>query len=735
MTWLTFIFALQLFAQTDDQPVANWPKEIATEKYTITIYQPQNETYDVKKNELISRAAFSIKENDREGLTFGSLWTNASLDVDRETRMMNLASIEVTAVRFPDEVDESKTEQFSAFMEGEIPKWNIEFSQDELIASLEEVENATYDELDVDPPLIVFSNEPAVLLFIDGEPSLKELDKNYERVINTAMFVVKEKKSDKYYLSGGELWYSADSPLGPWTYQKKVSNKLEKLKKENLPEDEENAEDDLDVPVENNDVIPSIVVATKPTELIVIKGESKFVPIQNTKLLYVDNTEADLFMNIETQQYYILLSGRWFTSSSTKGPWVFMASDQLPEDFAKIPEGSDKDGVLASVAGTNAAQEAKYDAQIPQTAAVDRETATASVTYDGDPAFEKIEGISLQYAVNTSSTVLKSGNKYYLCDNAIWFVADSPTGPWKVSDNRPKEVEKIPSSNPTYNVKYVYIYETTPKVVYVGYTPGYYGCYVYGPTIVYGTGYYYSGWYGPYYYPRPVTYGFSYRYNPYYGWSMGFSVGFGSPYRWYGYGRGYYGPRYYRPPVYYHRPPGGYYGHRARPVQYNNYHRYNNNYNRNAYHNRKGATHYNRPGNPSTRPTTKPSQPGNRPSQPITKPSQPSNRPSQPTTKPSQPSTRPAQPSTNQSKKNNIYSDKQGNIQRKTDKGWEQRQNNTWSQPSQNNRSNQQMNRSYENRQRGTQRTQNYNQQRSRSATPSTRPSGGAKRSGGGRRR
>lgn len=706
MFWIPFfcLYVFQLKAQEKELRSSFWPKEIVTEKYNITIYQPQNETYDTDKNELTSRAAFSIKAIGSEDLTFGSMWVNSSLDVDRETRMVKFESIEVTEVRFPGDVPESKIENFRVFMEEEIPKWELETSQDELIASLEVVEDGVADKLEMSPPAIVFSKEPAVLLFFDGEPKLKELDKDYERVINTPMFVVKEKKSGKYYLSGGELWYSADNPLDKWKYEKKVSGKLKKLKKKHFPSEEENTED-VDVPVEDENTIPVIVVATKPTELIMIDGEAKFVPIQNTKLLYVDNTESNLFMNIESQHYYILISGRWFTAKSTSGPWKNIAADKLPEDFANIPEGSEKDVVLASVAGTDAAQDAKYDAYIPQTAAVDRDKTTASVTYDGEPQFEKIEGISLQYAVNTSSMVLKSGDKYYLCDDAIWFVASSPNGPWKVADERPGEVDKIPPSNPTYNVKYVYIYETTPTVVYVGYTPAYYGCYPYGPTVIYGTGYWYSGWYGPYYYPRPVTYGFNFHYNPYYGWSVGFHVGFGSPYGWYGY-HGYCGPYYYRPPVHYH-PPGGYYGHGARV----DHHNYNNNFNRNAYNNRPG-TH------PSTRPSTRPSQPATRPSQ------QPSTRPS----------TRPSQPQTNPNIKNDMYSDRQGNVHKRTDNGWQQQQkNNYWSQSNYRNL-NSQMDRSYQNQQRGAQRTQNYNTQRAASGSYS-RPSGGARAGGGGRRR
>jgi hypothetical protein len=46
-----------------------------------------------------------------------------------------------------------------------------------------------------------------------------------------------------------------------------------------------------------------------------------------------------------------------------------------------------------------------------------------------------------------------------------------------VATSRPDDVESIPASNPHYNVKYVHVYDSTPDVVYVGYTPGYYGSY------------------------------------------------------------------------------------------------------------------------------------------------------------------------------------------------------------------------------------------------------------------
>jgi uncharacterized membrane protein YgcG len=377
----------------------------------------------------------------------------------------------------------------------------------------------------------------------------------------------------------------------------------------------------------------------------------------------------------------------------------------LPEDFAKIPEGSAKDNVLSSVAGTQASKEAIMDAQVPQTAKVDRKTAKCTVKYDGDPKFEKIDGTSMELAMNTTSTVMKSDNKYYCVESGVWFVADKATGPWKVSEERPKEVNKIPASSPAYNTQYVYIYDSTPEVVYVGYTPGYMGCYVYGPTVVYGTGYYYNPWYGPYYYPRPVTYGFSMHYNPWTGWSMGFhfSAGFFS---FHAYGHpGYWGPPMYRPPFY---PPyrGGMYGGRG-PVQINHYGDINIDRSNNIYNNRNGV-------NTNDVKRGQNNQ-GNRPS------TMDQNK---------------SRPSTNQNiagPRNNVYSGKDGSVYQRNDNGsWDQRNGNQWQQNKSTQPSN--MDRDYQNRQRSSQQNSNFNQM-NRGGNMGGGFGGGGGMGGGGRRR
>jgi hypothetical protein len=311
--------------------------------------------------------------------------------------------------------------------------------------------------------------------------------------------------------------------------------------------------------------VPETVVSFAPAELVFIDGAPELAPIGDDGLLNITNTDSDVVFALESQAYFVLLSGRWYRGRSLDGPWQWVANDELPEAFAAIPEGSDLGYLRASVAGTDESREAVLDQVIPQTAAIRRDDTSLEVTYDGAPRFEVIESSPMQYAVNTSTPVILLDGRYYVCDQGVWYEGPSPTGPWWVCGSVPAAIYTIPPSSPVYYVTYVRAYSATPQVVYVGYTPGYLGSYVSHGCVVYGTGWYYDPWWGASYYPRPVTWGYHVRYNPWYGWSFGlsystspftFSLGWGDAY----YG-GWWGPGWYRPYPWYGSPHG--YGYRA----------------------------------------------------------------------------------------------------------------------------------------------------------------------------
>ena len=538
----------------------SWPRELDIASGIVTMYQPQTDS--LEGDILYFRAAVSYKEGDSQEPVFGAAWFESRVEIDRESRMVHMVDLKVADMRFPEGAEHVHGELNQFIKEG-LPNWDLDFSLDGLLTSLEasEEEIAAAASLNTDPPEIIYRDRPALLVMIDGDPVMRDIENSsYKAVINTPYPLIQDGSS--YYLNAAkDVWYTAGKITGPWKYDANPPAQISALVDQQEVA-EADGETDLEPVTAGN--APEIVVSTVPAELIVTEGAPDFQPLVDD-LLVLDNSQSDIFMHVSAQDYYIVLSGRWYRAKSLNGPWTYNPSDELPAAFNNIPAESPQADSRVYVAGTDEAREAVMDAQIPQTAAVSKGEVDLEVSYDGDPQFESIEGTSLTYAINTGATVLKSGSQYYLVEDAVWYISSSPTGPWRVADSRPGEVESIPPESPVYNVKYVYIYDSTPEVVYVGYTPGYTGSYVYNTTIVYGTGWYYRPWVSPYYYyPRYPTWGFHISYNPWTGWGFGLSWGWG-PFRVGFYPGGYWHRHHY----WHHRhSPWGPGGYRPRPVHY-----------------------------------------------------------------------------------------------------------------------------------------------------------------------
>jgi hypothetical protein len=272
-------------------------------------------------------------------------------------------------------------------------------------------------------------------------------------------------------------------------------------------------------------------VSTQPAELLQTQGEPQVASIEGTNLIYVTNTDNDIFVHTPSQEHYILLSGRWFKAQSMLGPWQYVSGEKLPADFANIPATHAKAAVLVSVPGTPQAKEALIANAIPQTATITRSAASLNVTFDGSPQFKPIESTTLMYATNTSIPVIRvDARSYYAVQNGVWFAATSAIGPWAVATSVPVSIYTIPVSSPLHYVTYVKVYGSTPEVVYVGYTPGYYGTVVTSSSVVvYGTGWYYPAYVGAYWYGWPYTYGYgaAFTWGVATGWGLAYGYGYG----------------------------------------------------------------------------------------------------------------------------------------------------------------------------------------------------------------
>ncbi len=519
-----------------------FPRQFPVDGKVFEVHQPQLESWDGRT--LKGRFALSVKTGTRDLpdgkkqdlRDFGVVWFAATTNVDTGARMVVLSDVQFERLSFPNALGrEAEYLRTVRAIPGRGATWSMSLDhlESELaVSSMKAVSRRVLN----NPPEIIFSTEPAMLVMVDGAPVLRPVGQGVDRVINTRSLLLR--KGNDFYTHMAGHWAQAPALVGPWSWVASVDPLVESAmgkaaaKVEMLDEPPPALKDDF-----TRGAPPKLYVRTKPAELIAIQGEPMFVAIPGTALAYVDNTGADVFVD-GGGNWYVLVSGRWFSAPSARGPWTNLPAKQLPEDFRRIPPDDPKSGALASIPGTPEAREALIANSLPQNATVRKDQTKLQVPYDGEPFFEDIEGAGgLQYAKNTPVPVIHvPGKGYYAVDKGVWFYAKAPTGPWEVAVEVPTEIYAIPTSSPLHYVTYVQVYGSEGDEVYVGYTPGYYGTVVSDDVVVYGTGYEcdpYVGeddWYG-----CPVTYGMGtyFGWNPWVGWTFGWGWG------WYD---GWYGP-------------------------------------------------------------------------------------------------------------------------------------------------------------------------------------------------
>jgi hypothetical protein len=527
----------------------------------LIYYQPQVDAWKDYR-ELEFRMAVSLTPPGGKPAV-GVLSLRGQTKADFDSRTVLLSNLQITSARFPSLSEEGAAQMAQAVRTFLSPEKSVNISLDRILAALQANQTQAKTPtvaLKNDPPTIFVSTGPAILLITDGKLARAPIKKtDLEFVVNTNWDIFYDKDKSRYFLLNGKQWLTSEKLDGPWTSATKLPKDMAKLPEDSNWADVKPAipaDIKKDIPPIPPELMPKVFYSSSPAEIISFNGEPRYEKIPGTELVFATNTESDLFVHTVTRQYYYLVAGRWFRSASLNGPWTY-ATPELPRYFARIPPNSKKSRVLASVPGTQDAKDAVLLAQVPTTVRVNKAQAEAQVNvhFDGKPEFKPIEGTSMQYATNTQDKIIKVGDLYYLCFQAVWFVSATPEGPWKTADSIPKEIYSIPPSSPVYNVTYVTQTASSGDEVECSHTSGYFGVFVVGmavgATIAWGTGYYYPpyyyGGYGyPIYRPYPYTYGAGSFYSPYTGRYGNAAVAYG-PYggvgraNWYNPNTGTYG--------------------------------------------------------------------------------------------------------------------------------------------------------------------------------------------------
>jgi hypothetical protein len=321
-----------------------WPTQISARDSRFVVYQPQFDKWDGDRLE--GRAAVAVHaQADEQPSSFGMVWISARTETNRASGIVTIRDLAITKADFPTATDRAGDYLESLRQQLAAKSWQMPLERLQSDMAIDRaVQQAGRQPLRNDPPKIIFSERPAILVPVDGVPVLREVPgTGLQRIVNTRALILYDPAlnnpaSARYYLYVIDHWRQAQHLAGPWTASANPAADLEKARQLAVQQDQV---DLLNDDVENGeplDASAAVYVSTEPAELLQTDGPAQYAPIQGTQLLYVTNSPDRIFLDLRTANHYALISGRWYRARALqRGPWEYVAAGNLPGDFAAPP--------------------------------------------------------------------------------------------------------------------------------------------------------------------------------------------------------------------------------------------------------------------------------------------------------------------------------------------------------------------------------------------------------------
>ena len=246
---------------------SGWPRTLPLEQGMVTIYPLQ---VDEMNDDIIHfRAALAYRATADSEPVFGAGWFESRVEIDSANRIVHPTDLKITETRFPAGTDDVQSELSAVFAQ-QSPTWNLDFSLDELQAALKtaQAESLAVQNLNTEPPRIIYRDHPALLISMDGDPVMREIeDSPFEAVINTPYPLIFD--GSFYYLNAAkDVWYRSDMATGPYQFEASPPAAIAALV--NAEESDAAGEAPAEPVTAAN--APEIVVSTEPAELIGTEG-------------------------------------------------------------------------------------------------------------------------------------------------------------------------------------------------------------------------------------------------------------------------------------------------------------------------------------------------------------------------------------------------------------------------------------------------------------------------------
>jgi hypothetical protein len=283
-----------------------WPRGYSLpSEAQVVLFQPQVATWDSQKHMVAMAAVQYVAKNDKKP-ALGTIKIEADTSVSLEQRLVKFSTLKITEANFQT-LSKEQTNEIVKEIEKNIPEEDRIIALDRVLVQVDksQIIPKNVEGLKSDPPIIFLSRTPAILLSFDGDPIWSPIKENELKfLVNTNWDVFQHIPTGVYYLRNDTSWLRAANLNGPWGPAARLPEGFAKL-----PDDDNWKDVKANLPGKPAGKVPTVHVISKPAELILIDGEPKYVPVPGTGLLWVSNTESDLFRMGKDGPVYYLVTG------------------------------------------------------------------------------------------------------------------------------------------------------------------------------------------------------------------------------------------------------------------------------------------------------------------------------------------------------------------------------------------------------------------------------------------
>ena len=223
--------AAQPAAQVDPTVDGGWPKAFTTNAgAALVVYQPQISSWADQRH-LDMYSAVSYQAKGAPATAYGTIKVEATSNVSVDARLVSFSDFVITQSNFPG-LQKDQIRDLLAEITESIPLQQRVLGLDRVLANLDtsRIVPRNAEGIKADPPTVFFSQTPAVLVNIDGDPIWSQIPGNDLRyAVNTNWDLFEHAPTKTLYLLATDTWLKATDVKGPWVYAGPLPDSFFKL--------------------------------------------------------------------------------------------------------------------------------------------------------------------------------------------------------------------------------------------------------------------------------------------------------------------------------------------------------------------------------------------------------------------------------------------------------------------------------------------------------------------------